>query len=120
MALEGAWVCDTLAAVNTFRDQYLQRVGYANQNYTNGFRNGWKTDRGRVYVLYGPPSEIERYTSSQESQPYEIWHYNEMEGGVLFVFVDRTSMSDFQLVHATMRTELHDESWFDHYARKTH
>jgi GWxTD domain-containing protein len=110
---------DTLAAVNTFRDQYLQRVAYANQNYMTGFRRGWKSDRGRIYVLYGPPSEVERNSSSQESQPYEVWNYNEVEGGVVFVFVDRTNSGDYQLVHSTMRTELHDESWYDHYARRT-
>ncbi len=111
---------DTLTALNTFRDQYLERVRYANENYASGFRNGWKSDRGRVYIVYGPPSEIDRHPSSQESLPYEIWNYHELEGGVMFVFVDRTNSGMYQLVHSTARSEIRDDSWFDDYARRMH
>ena len=45
---------------------------------------GWKTDRGRVYVLYGEPSEIEKFPNQMDQKPYEIWHYNDIEGGVYF------------------------------------
>ena len=104
--------------VNEYKDQYTQRVDYANKNLTLGFREGWKTDRGRVYILYGGYDEIERFPSSSESLPYEIWHYNNLQGGVIFVFVDRTGLGDYTLVHSTHRNELKDENWFERYAQK--
>ena len=42
---------------------------------------GWKTDRGRIFILYGEPSEIERFPNQMDTKPYEIWHYNDIEGG---------------------------------------
>ncbi|MBI3363475.1 MAG: GWxTD domain-containing protein [Ignavibacteriae bacterium] len=104
--------------VNEFKEQYIQRVEYANKNLTIGFRQGWKTDRGRIYILYGPYDEVERFPSSSESLPYEIWHYNSLQGGAIFVFVDRTGMGEYALVHSTHRNELHDENWYQQYAQK--
>jgi GWxTD domain-containing protein len=107
-----------LTTGNEFRDEYFKRIQYANANYTVAFHQGWKTDRGRVYILYGACDEVERSSSSAESVPYEIWHYNSLQGGVIFAFVDRTGMGEFTLVHSTHRNELHDENWYQEYARK--
>jgi hypothetical protein len=74
-------------------------------------RRGWRTDRGRVYLMYGEPSEIERYPSQVDAKPYELWHYNELEGGVIFVFGDVSGFSEYLLLHSTMRGELRDENW---------
>jgi hypothetical protein len=74
-------------------------------------KEGWQTDRGRVYILYAEPDEIERFPNSGDSKPYEIWHYNQIESGVIFVFIDRNGFGDYQLVHSTKRGELQDESW---------
>ncbi len=93
------------------RDQYLSRVRYVNENYHFLGRDGYKTDRGRVYIMYGAPDEVERHPSVAEKKPYEIWTYHQIEGGVLFVFVQRNPGSDFELVHSTARNELHDENW---------
>lgn len=93
------------------RVEYLQRAGRANQRYRVSGRDGWRTDRGRVYLLYGEPDEIERFPSSENSKPYEIWHFYSIESGVEFVFIDRSGFGDFILVHSTKRDELHDEDW---------
>ena len=54
---------------------------------------GWKTDRGRVLILYGEPNEIERFPNQMDKKPYEIWHYDDVEGGVIFVFADLSGFS---------------------------
>lgn len=93
------------------RAEYLQRVATANQKYKSFSREGWQTDRGRVFILYGDPDEVERVPSRQDTKPYETWRYLNIENGVEFVFVDRTGFSDYALVHSTKRGELRDESW---------
>jgi GWxTD domain-containing protein len=105
-------------SVNEFREEYNKRVDFADEHYSVGQRQGWRTDRGRVYIVYGPPDEIDRSPSSSDSNPYEIWHYNSLQGGVIFVFVDRTGFSDYILVHSTYRDEIHDDQWYQNYAQK--
>jgi len=90
---------------------YFSRVEKANEKYSAMKKDGWKTDRGRVYLLYGEPSEIERYPNQTDSKPYEIWVYHNLEGGVIFVFADLTGFSDYQLINSTMRGELRDDDW---------
>lgn len=97
--------------VNETKQEYFRRVAYANAQYKNGFREGWKSDRGRVYIVYGPPDEIERHANELDTKPYEIWYYNSIQGGVQFVFGDRTGFSDYILLHSTHRNELRDDNW---------
>jgi GWxTD domain-containing protein len=99
------------------RKVYMQRVENANDRFSGSFRKGWHTDRGRVSILYGEPSEIDRYPSTPESNPYEIWTYHQIQGGVVFVFVDRSGFGDWTLVHSTHRSELRDDNW-QQYVRK--
>jgi len=90
---------------------YVARVSESNKRYAAMGKKGWKTDRGRVFIMYGEPSEIERYPNQPETRPYEIWSYHDIEGGVRFVFGDITGFSDYQLLHSTKRGELRDEYW---------
>lgn len=96
---------------NEFFYDYLQRIEICNNRFSSMTKPGWKTDRGRVYLLYNEPSEIERYPNQLESRPYEIWQYNDIEGGVYFVFADLTGFSEYTLVHSTKRGELRDDNW---------
>lgn len=96
---------------NEFFYEYLKRIDISNQRFNSMQKQGWKTDRGRVYIIYGEPSEIERYPNQIESRPYEIWYYNDIEGGVYFIFADLTGFSEYTLVHSTKRGELRDENW---------
>lgn len=93
------------------RDEYMARVAQANQTYSALGREGYRTDRGRVMIVYGPPEDYERHPNEQGSRPYEIWSYNNLQGGVIFVFVQRNQGGDYELVHSTHRNELHDENW---------
>ena len=90
---------------------WLQRMGTANQRYSSLAKEGWRTDRGRVLILYGEPSEIDRKASTDRSKPYEIWYYYQIENSVQFVFIDRSGFGDYVLVHSTKRGEVQDESW---------
>jgi GWxTD domain-containing protein len=93
------------------KEEYLKRVAYTNANHRILGREGYKTDRGRVYIVYGPPDDYDRHPSDSDTRPYEIWTYNSIQGGVIFVFVLRQSGGDYELVHSTHRNELHDENW---------
>lgn len=94
-----------------FREMYLQRVDYANKNFKSFARQGWMTDRGRVYLLYNKPDDVERFPSSNETKPYEVWSYNGIEGGVEFIFGDRTGFREYQLLHSTKVGEIRNEGW---------
>jgi GWxTD domain-containing protein len=93
------------------RDEYLARISYANANYQVLGREGYRSDRGRVYVVYGAPDDIERHPNETDMRPYEIWQYNNLQGGVIFVFVQKNSGGDYELVHSTHRNELRDDNW---------
>lgn len=90
---------------------YLDRVNTASQRFRSMGKEGWQTDRGRIFILYGDPDEIQRFPSSENVKPYEIWYYNQLEGGIYFVFVDRSGFGEYILVHSTKRGEIWDESW---------
>lgn len=96
---------------NEDRIAFEQRLQYVNQQFSTGRSSGWKSDFGRVFLIYGTPSEIERFPSALENKPYQIWHYNEVEGGVKFYFVDKSGFGTFELVHSTARNELQDVNW---------
>lgn len=97
-------------AKNEYREHYLKLVNTANQQFRE-MKQGWRTDRGRVLLLYGVPDEIERFPYSAENKPYEIWKYFSIQGGVIFVFVDKRELGRFELVHSTARGELNDPEW---------
>ncbi|HCK99372.1 MAG TPA: hypothetical protein DHW42_04620 [Candidatus Marinimicrobia bacterium] len=102
---------DPATLVNEAQVDFNQRLQYVEQQFATPRQPGYKTDMGRVFLIYGPPSEIERFPSSIEAKPYQIWHYFEIEGGVLFVFVDKTGFGMMELVHSTARNELQDYQW---------
>ncbi len=96
--------------VNEFRQEYLARLRYVNTHFGVG-KPGWKSDRGRVFLIYGKPDEVERFPNSNETRAYEVWNYYKVQGGVIFVFVDVRGFGDYQLVHSTARDELQDQDW---------
>lgn len=96
---------------NEYFQDYMKRIQESNQKFGSFNRPGWKTDRGRILITYGEPSEIERFPNEIDTKPYEIWHYNDLQGGVIFVFADLTGFSDYQLINSTARGELRDDNW---------
>ncbi|MDZ7331306.1 MAG: GWxTD domain-containing protein [candidate division KSB1 bacterium] len=95
---------------NEFRDDYLKLVNTANKEFS-GFKKGYKSDRGRVLLLYGVPDEIERFPLNMEHKEHHIWKYFSIQGGVIFVFVDKQGFGNLELVHSTARGELSDPDW---------
>lgn len=93
------------------RADYLRRVKLANQEYSAFGKDGWRTDRGRVLILYSRPDEIERYPAETNSKAYEVWRYFQIEQGVEFIFIDRNGYGEYLLVHSTKRDELRDDLW---------
>ena len=56
-------------------------IAYANERYWTKTKSGWRTDRGRIYILYGPPDEIESHPSGRAGgPPSDRWLYNSIEG----------------------------------------
>jgi len=104
-----------------FREEYLARVHFADEHYTSVFDPGWHSDRGRIFILYGPPSSLERFPSTQESVPYQIWTYDflKKQSGVKFIFADNAGFNKYELIHSTLSGELHDSSWKQTIARGT-
>ncbi len=96
-----------------FREQYLGRVRYADERFKSVYSPGWRSDRGRVFVLYGVPSNIERFASSESTVPYQTWTFDELrgQGGVIFVFADQQGFSRYELIHSTLRGEISDVNW---------
>lgn len=97
--------------INEALEDYKKLVEYANLNFRTLGRKGFKTDRGRVYLKYGKPDQIEKYTSDSELKPYEIWYYHGIEGGVSFIFGDIKGYQDYELLTSSKRGEVYDESW---------
>jgi GWxTD domain-containing protein len=80
---------------NPYFIEYYNRVAYANEHFSQYFP-GWRSDRGMVFILLGPPDNIERYPFEMNSKPYEIWTYYQLN--VSLVFVDQTGFGDYRLI----------------------
>lgn len=96
---------------NEFKIEYMYRLDFVNERYGSFYKKGFRTDRGRIYLLYGEPDQIDRYPNETNMKPYEIWYFNSIEGGVYFVFGDLTGFSDYELLSSTKRGEIRDDNW---------
>lgn len=99
--------------VNEFKDEFYQRLQYANDRYTSRSMEGWETDRGRILVKYGLPTNIEPHLFDRGVRPYEIWEYNNIpgEGQAQFIFADRNGFGEFELIHSTVAGERRLANW---------
>jgi len=102
---------DPSTSVNEFKKEFLDRVNTADTRYRTMSNPGRKTDRGRVYIKLGEPDEIDRHPNETDTKPYEIWYYNQIEGGVFYVFADLTGFNYYEMLHSTKRGELQDPNW---------
>ncbi len=73
--------------------EYYRRIRYANEHFSS-LKPGWRSDMGKVYIIYGPPDEVERHAFELEIKPYEVWYYYSMDRK--FTFVDRTGFGDYE------------------------
>ena len=80
---------------NEYMGDYYKRIDIANERYTHWI-DGWKTDMGMIYIVYGEPNNIERYPFTENTKPYEIWQY--YSSNKEFIFVDDTGFGDYKLM----------------------
>ncbi len=80
---------------NELMEEYFQRVEYVNEHFS-GWQPGWETDRGMIYILFGPPDEIQRSNpTSMNNAVYQIWSYFNISKQ--FVFRDQNGFGDYRL-----------------------
>jgi len=86
---------------NEMREEHYRRIAYSNEHFA-GSVAGWKTDRGRMYIVYGPPDEIDDHsaTSAANLHPHQQWRYRYIEGigtNVMVDFVDQEGTGDYRM-----------------------
>jgi GWxTD domain-containing protein len=97
---------------NEYREEYYERIAYANEHYASGIP-GWKSDRGRIYIQWGKPDEVETHPSggaynresyegggSTTTYPFERWFYRYLPGvgsGIEIEFVDPTGSGEYRI-----------------------
>ena len=81
-------------ARNEKMEEYFTRVEFANRNFAH-YIEGWRTDMGMVYIIFGAPNNIDRHPFDIDSKPYEVWSYYELNHQ--FTFVDQTGFGDYRL-----------------------
>ena len=97
---------------NEFREEHFRRIAYANEHFHSGVA-GWRTDRGMIYIKWGPPDGIERHPQGgpyhrkshegggfTSTFPFEVWFYHHIEGvraGVEIEFVDPSRTNEYRI-----------------------
>lgn len=97
---------------NEFKEEHYRRIAYANEHFQAG-KAGFRTDRGRMYIMYGPPDEIDAHPSggpytrpneegggTTSTFPFEVWRYRYLEGvgqEILIEFVDNCMCGDYHM-----------------------
>jgi GWxTD domain-containing protein len=90
---------------NEFREEHYKRIDYANRFLgRDTFRPGWRTDRGRYYILLGEPRTIERFSGGNEIVDSELWFYQGggdrgLPGAFYLLFFQRDGVGEFELYH---------------------
>src|SRR5467141_1378713 len=97
---------------NDFKEEHYRRIAYANEHYASGIP-GWKTDRGRMYIMWGPADEVESHPTggtydrpmeegggSTSTYPWETWRWRYLEGigeNIILEFVDPSGSGEYHL-----------------------
>jgi GWxTD domain-containing protein len=80
---------------NEKMEEHYSRVEYANKHFGHYFE-GWRTDMGMVFIIFGAPNNVDRHPFDIDAKPYEVWSYYDLNHQ--FVFVDETGFGDYRLV----------------------
>lgn len=96
---------DPSSSTNAFKEEHYKRIAFANKHFaTPSGTPGWQTDRGHIYIVYGPPDEID--SAAPSSPKIEVWSYRHVEGvgeKVSVTFLDRTGHGDYHLAPGPSR-----------------
>ena len=72
---------------NSLMEEYYRRVSFANINFSIPKKQGWKTDMGKVLCIMGDPDEVQSYSFTRNSRPYEVWIYYEYGTQYIFDYI---------------------------------
>lgn len=103
---------DSRTSINEFKEEHYRRIAYANERFSSGIP-GWKTDRGRIYIMYGQPAQIESHPSggtyereiyegggTTSTYPFERWRYRHIDGigdDIEIEFVDKSFSGEYKM-----------------------
>ena len=103
---------DPRTVINEFKEEHYRRIAYANERFHSG-KEGWRSDRGRIYIIHGEPAEIESYAAGSfydrefeqgggetTVYPFERWRYRHLDGigdDIELEFVDDSFTGDYHL-----------------------
>ena len=87
---------------NTYKEEHYKRLAYANEHYGSvAVQDGWRTDKGRMYIILGPPKQVMTYLAARNVRPMEIWFYESPSQALPpyfnIVFYRRSAGEDFSL-----------------------
>lgn len=82
---------------NEAKREFYRRITYADRQFGHLRREGWRTDRGRIYIQYGEPDQIDDFPISPQYAPYQIWHYYRDGRYRRFTFLDQNEDGDYRL-----------------------
>jgi len=80
---------------NERMEEYYQRVEYANKHFSH-YIEGWRTDMGMIYLIFGAPNNVDRHPFDIDAKPYEVWFYYDLNYS--FLFLDQTGFGDYRLM----------------------
>jgi len=100
---------------NEFRQAILQRFNHANDNFATPTQpEGWKTDQGRIWIVYGTPDDIEPHIMDIGNKPWVEWIYNQLgdQGRGMFIFADTSGgFGAYILLHSDVMGEMQNPQW---------
>ncbi|MCI0531442.1 MAG: GWxTD domain-containing protein [candidate division Zixibacteria bacterium] len=105
---------DPSTPINEYKQEIYRRFIIASEKFGSPMaplKDRWKTDRGRVFVIYGPPDDIIRHTYKPDQPAWEKWIYLNIQGGVLFIFEDQQGFGNYKLVHSDAKGEKYSPWW---------
>ena len=95
---------------NEALDEFIQRVKYADEQFSRFNIKGRYTERGRILIKYGIPDEVVNRSFETGIHPYTIWYY-QTGTAMEFVFVDRDENGNYELVYSSVKDEPYDPNW---------
>ncbi|MFM7667215.1 MAG: GWxTD domain-containing protein [Bacteroidota bacterium] len=112
--IQGFWVKTSPTKPYDAWISYKQQVQFVQKLYSNNFQDGYETDRGRVYLRYGAPTNVIQKETSPSEYPYEIWQYNKIErfSNKRFIFYNPDLVNNtYRLLHSDMLGEVKNQGW---------
>jgi GWxTD domain-containing protein len=104
---------DSISPMNAWA-KYEEQVKQVNNQFGTSIYYGFETDRGRVYLKYGPPNQLTDMPHEPSAYPYQIWQYYNVprQGAVKFIFYTHNRVTnEYELIHSTALNEIRNEQW---------